>query len=245
MILYVNGCSHSAAAEAAVTHSWACDDGDLWGTGTEPHPANLAVSYGKRIADALGAELICHASSGGSNDRVIRTTTEWIDRNQDQLANTFVMLQWTTWEREEWLHDGTWYQVNASGVDTVPAELVERYKNYIVQVDWAAKITDAHNKIWNMHLYLQNLGIKHLFFSGHSTFSDIQDQHDWGKYYMYPYVREESYHNWLINNGGTYANAKSYHFDAKSHRLWAEHVLQYIKDNQLLGTNEILANRHV
>jgi hypothetical protein len=245
MILYVNGCSHSSAAEAEVAHSWACDDGNLWGSGTEPHPANLAVSYGKKIADALGADLICQASSGGSNDRIIRTTTEWIDCNQNQLANTFVILQWTTWEREEWFCQDTWYQVNASGIDTVPPELQERYKNYIVDVDWTAKTTDAHNKIWNMHLYLKDLGIRHLFFSGHSTFSDIQNQHDWDKSYMYPYVGEESYHNWLINNGGTYANAKSYHFDTKSHRLWAEHVLQYIKDNQLLGTNEILANRHV
>ena len=245
MILYVNGCSHSSAAEAEVAHSWACDDGNLWDSGTEPHPANLAVSYGKKIADALGADLICQASSGGSNDRIIRTTTEWIDCNQNQLTNTFVILQWTTWEREEWFCQDTWYQVNASGIDTVPPELQERYKNYIVDVDWTAKTTDAHNKIWNMHLYLKDLGIRHLFFSGHSTFSDIQNQRDWDKSYMYPYVREESYHNWLINNGGTYANAKSYHFDTKSHRLWAEHVLQYIKDNQLLGTNEILANRHV
>jgi hypothetical protein len=129
--------------------------------------------------------------------------------------------------------------VNASGVDTVPLELQERYKNYVVNVDWPSKTLDAHDKIWAMHLYLKDLGVQHLFFSGHSTFSDIQDQHNWGKSYMYPYVQEESYHNWLINNGGTYANAKSYHFDAKSHRLWAEHVLQYIKDNQLLGPDEI------
>jgi hypothetical protein len=242
MILYVNGCSHSAAAEAAVRHAWSCDDGNLWGTGIEPHPANLAVSYGKRIADALGADLVCQASSGGSNDRIIRTTTEWIKHNPVKLADTVMILQWTTWEREEWLHNGTWYQVNASGVDTVPAELAERYKNYIVNVDWTAKTTDAHNKIWNMHLYLQNLGIKHLFFSGHSTFSDIPNQHDWGKDYMHPYIREESYHNWLKNNGGVYANAASYHFDANSHRLWANYMLQYIKDNNFLGHNEISAD---
>ena len=242
MILYVNGCSHSAAAEAAVRHAWSCDDGNLWGTGKGPHPANLAVSYGKHMADALDAELVCQASSGGSNDRIIRTTQDWIQLNPNKLVDTVMILQWTTWEREEWLHDGVWYQVNASGADTVPTELAERYKNYIVDIDWTVKTDDAHNKIWNMHLYLKELGIKHLFFSGQSTFSDIQNQRDWGKSYMYPYVREESYHNWLINNGGTYANAKSYHFDSKSHRLWAEHVLQYIKDNQLLGTNEISAD---
>jgi post-segregation antitoxin (ccd killing protein) len=242
MILYVNGCSHSAAAEAAVSHAWACDDGELWRHGKEPHPANLAVSYGRHIADALNAKLICQASSGGSNDRIIRTTTNWIENNRDRLADTFMILQWTTWEREEWFHEGTWYQVNASGIDTVPDELQQRYKNYVINVDWAVKTPQAHDKIWKMHVYLKELGIRHLFFSGHSTFSDIQNHQDWGVNYMHPYVREESYHNWLKNNGGTYANAASYHFDAKSHRLWAQHVLQYINDNNLIALNEISAD---
>ena len=239
MILYVNGCSHSAAAEATVPHAWAVDDGQYWDRGTEPHPANLAVSYGRHIADALNAELICQASSGGSNDRIIRTTTDWIEHNNNRLANTFMILQWTTWEREEWFYQGTWYQVNASGIDIVPNELQERYKNYVIDVDWNVKTPQAHDKIWSMHEYLKNLGIRHLFFSGHSTFSDIQNQHNWGKEYMHPYVREESYHNWLKNNGGTYANAASYHFDAKSHRLWADHMLQYIYNNHLIEFNEI------
>lgn len=239
MILYVNGCSHSAAAEAAVPHAWSCDDGNLWGTGTEPHPANLAVSYGKRIADAIGADLICQASSGGSNDRTIRTTTDWINTNPELLADTYMIIQWTTWEREEWFHNGIWYQVNASGIDTVPLELQERYKNYVIGVDWDSKTKQAHQKIWDMHLYLKQLGVRHLFFSGHSTFSDIPNHHDWGTNYFFPYSREHSYHNWLKNNGGTYSNAASYHFDAKSHRLWAEYLLQYINDNQLLSTNEI------
>jgi hypothetical protein len=239
MILYVNGCSHTAAAEAAVSYGWAVDDGQYWRRGKEPHPANLAVSYGRHVADALGAELVCDASAGGSNDRIIRTTKSWIENNPDKLKDTFMILQWTTWEREEWLYQGTWYQVNASGIDIVPDELQERYKNYVINVDWKIKTLEAHDKIWAMHRYLKDLGIKHLFFSGHSTFGDIQNHHDWSKEYMHPYIWEESYHNWLKNNGGTCANAASYHFDAKSHRLWAEHVLQYINDNNLIAPNEI------
>lgn len=239
MILYVNGCSHSAGDDAAVNHSWACDDPELWTAGTEAHPANLAVSYGRRMADALGARLICQASSGGSNPRIIRTTKEWITQNPDLLRDTFMILQWTTWEREEWFHQGTWYQVNASGIDHVPNELQQRYRNYIISVDWQAKTQQAHEDIWAMHQYLKNLGIRHLMFSGHSTFSDIQTQQNWGTNYMHPYIREESYHNWLKNNGGCYARPESYHFDAKSHRLWARHVLQYMLDNQIVSSHEI------
>lgn len=239
MILYINGCSHSAAAEAAVTYGWACDDPALWQCGDEPHPANLAVSYGRHVADALGAELVCQATSGGSNDRVIRVTKQWINDNPQKLKDTFMILQWTTWEREEWCYNNHWYQVNASGVDLVPPELNERYKNYVINIDWNVKTQQAHDDIWQMHLYLKERGIRHLFFSGHSTFSDIQNQHNWGQNYISPYSREHSYHNWLKNNGGSYVTPESYHFDAKSHRLWADYVLQYIRDHQLLDTNEI------
>jgi len=240
MILYVNGCSHSAAAEAAVPHAWACDDGELWQCGTEPHPANLEVSYGKRLADALFAELVCEASSGGSNDRTIRTTKEWIKNNPEKLADTFMVLQWTTWEREEWLHNSTWYQVNASGIDTVPSELEERYKNYVINVDWDFKTLEAHQKIWEMHLYLKERGIRHVFFSAHSTFSDIYEtRQNWGLNYLDPYLREKSYNAVLKNNGFEYVNPQSYHFGADAHCFWADYLLQYINDNQLLDTNEI------
>jgi hypothetical protein len=189
--------------------------------------------------------LICQASSGGSNPRVLRTTKEWIAENPDLLADTLMILQWTTWEREEWFYQDKWYQVNASGIDHVPNALQDRYKQYVINVNWEEKTTQAHKDIWDMHCYLKDLGIRHLMFSGHSTFSHIKnhDQQDWGVEYMHPYVWEESYHNWLINNGGSYANPdsdpKSYHFDAKSHRLWAEHVLQYMLNNQIVSADEI------
>lgn len=239
MILYVNGCSHSAAAEAAVPHAWACDDGELWQHGDEPHPDNLAVSYGRHLADALGAELICQASSGGSNDRTIRTTLDWIENNKHKLLDTFMVLQWTTWEREEWFYQDKWYQVNASGVDIVPPELEERYKHYVVNVDWNIKTPEAHDKIWNLHLYLKQLEIRHLFFSGHSTFSDIQNQHNWGKNYIQPYSREHSYNALLKYNGFEYVNPESFHFGADAHCFWSQYLLQYINDHNLLEPNEV------
>ena len=194
------------------------------------------------MANGLGAELVCDAESGGSNPRIVRTTREWIAQNKHRLDDTVVIIQWTTWEREEWLWNNVWYQVNASGIDSVPKELEQRYKDYIVGIDWNQKTQQAHQNIWDMHLYLKELGLRHLFFSGHSTFSDIQNHFDWGINYMYPYSRENSYHNWLKNNGGTYSNAQSYHFDAKSHRLWADFVLHYINDNNLIVANEIPAD---
>ena len=34
-----------------------------------------------------------------------------------------IVMQWSTWEREEWLHNGIYYQVGASGIDDVPQDL--------------------------------------------------------------------------------------------------------------------------
>jgi hypothetical protein len=67
MILYVNGDSHAAAAEAVVPHAWAEDDGLLWGMGRQPHPENARVSFGCELANHLFAILDLDAQAGGSN----------------------------------------------------------------------------------------------------------------------------------------------------------------------------------
>jgi hypothetical protein len=246
VILYVNGDSHAAGAEAMLPHGWAEDDSRYWEQGRHPHPDNEAVSFGAELAQLLGCERINQSQSGGSNARIIRTTTEWIEQNPTQLADTFVLIQWSTWEREEWLHDNIWHQVNASGVDQVPAELEQQYREYIVGIDYYVKCKQSHAAIWEFHCYLKTLGINHLFFNGNSTFSDIQlgatptsDIKHWGKHYINPYSLTGSYDAVLRYNGFDYVNPKTYHFGAKAHCFWAQYVLQYIKDNQLLGPDEI------
>ena len=242
MILYVNGCSHTAAAEAAVNYAFAEDDSQYRHLGRRAHPDNLAVSWCTHLARDLGFELICDAESASSNDRIVRTTMNWIDQNLDRLDQVFMIIQWTTWEREEWLHQGTWYQVNASGVDMVPSELQEKYRHYIIEVDWEQKTKQAHETIWQFHLLLNNLNIPHLFYNSHSTFSDIQppDQHNWGVSYMHPYDRELSYNAVLKNNGYQYANPNTYHYGADGHCFWADNLLYYINKNKLIEPkNEI------
>lgn len=235
MILYVNGCSHTAAAEAVVPAAFAVDDGRN-GIDRRPHPANLAASWCTWVARSLNRNLICQAESGGSNARILRTTREWIANNPIICKDTLFVIQWTTWEREEWFHRGVYYQVNASGLDWVPDELQKRYKHFVVNIDWHKKTQEAHDQIWQFHQELEAQNLKHIFFSGHSTFSDIVNQKDWNLCYIDPYDRSCSYHNWLKNNGGRYANPASYHFDAPSHRLWAKNVLQYLCTNHFVSS---------
>jgi len=237
MILYANGCSHTAAAEAVVPDTFALDDG-LTGIDRRPHPLNLAASWCTRLAKQLDANLVCDAESGSSNDRILRTTQQWLD-DQTDLSDVFVVIQWTTWEREEWLHNGTYYQVNASGVDWVPKDLQLHYKQYVANHDYWAKTQEWYKKIWELHVELSDKKVTHLFYNGWSTFSDIPDKKDFGKSYLGPYSRDLSYNSVLINNGFKWVTPNSYHFDAKGHCFWANYVLQYIKQHNLVTHNAL------
>ena len=53
MILYVNGDSHTAGAEAVNPHAFAEDDPTYEHLKRLPHPDNLAVSWGKRLSTML------------------------------------------------------------------------------------------------------------------------------------------------------------------------------------------------
>ena len=246
MILYVNGCSHTAAAEANVQHAFAEDDSDYHDMGRRPHPDNLKVSWGRQLANLLSSEFYCDAESAASNARILRTTRDWIKNNPDKLAQTFMVIQFTTWEREEWLYpDGTYYQVNASGIDLVPADWEEKYKRYVIGVNWDKKTKQAHDEIWSLHCELTALGINHLFFSAHSSFSDIslQERHDWNRHYIEPYSREHTYNAVLKNNGFPYTCEYGYHFGKAAHSFWAQYVLQCIQDYKLLDPlNEVPAD---
>lgn len=232
MILYVNGDSHTAAAEAMNSYAFAEDDGALFYMGRAPHPANLAVSWGKMLSLDLKASFHCGAESASSNHRILRTTKQWLSqsRNQDVL----VAIQWSTWEREEWLHDGIYYQVNASGIDHVPDALKQKYKEFVASVDWQKCTEYWHNEIWKFHLELQSQNIPHVFFNGNTDFGKITDRYDWGYSYMDPYSSSGTYSSVLQQNGYRTVLPESYHFGDDAHRFWANYVLQYIIRNQII-----------
>lgn len=241
MVIYINGCSHTAAAEAVVPHAFAEDDKRYDRYGRAPHPVNFRASWATHVSNSLGFPMTCDAESAASNDRILRTTRAWMQKNKDQLHKAFVIIQWSTWEREEWLHQNIWYQVNASGTDIVPPELIERYKKYVIEVDWKTKTLEAHEKIWQLHCDLEQQSIGHLFFNGHSTFSELShdQRHNWGTSYLEPYSVDHSYNAILRQNGYEYVNPRSYHFGANAHCFWAQYVLKYIQDHKLLESHAL------
>jgi len=231
MILYINGDSHSAAAEAVNPYCFAEDDRRLWYMGRAPHPDNARVSWGAQLAALAKLNLKLDAESASSNARIIRTTREWFRENKHD--DVLAIIQWSTWEREEWNIDGTWYQVNASGIDIVPEDYQVRYKEYIAGIDWMAKTIQAHEEIWLLHQWLNDRGIKHIFFNGNNTFKKIIDRYEWGASYIDPYS-DNTYNNWLISQGYQTVTPTSYHFGADAHQAWAKYLLKHIAQNRLI-----------
>lgn len=211
MILYVNGDSHSAGHDAG---------------GPE-------FSYGKHVADALGAEFVCDALSGCSNDRIIRTTKEYLKTHNPD----FVIIGWSTWEREEWLHEDETYTVAAGGHTQLPKALQDRYKEWVINLDTVTeqhRIEDtSHNKIWKFHLELVEQKIPHLFFNCYShyfyTHAHVKPKYPWGNCYIDPYNQNLTYYYWLEQQGFKPANPKFYHYGPDAHIAWANFILPKVK----------------
>lgn len=224
MILYVNGDSHAAGGEAVNNYCFAEDDPLYWALGRQPHPDNLRVSWGCELANMLGAILHCDAESASSDDRIIRTTREYLKENKPEL----VVIGWSSWEREEWLIDNTYYQVNASGIDVVPPEYQNKYKEWVSNIKWYKACPIAQDRIFQFHKELDDQGIKHFFFSTNWSAFDLRHchQHDWESSYLEPYDNNYVFPNWLKNQGFSTVRKDSYHFGPNAHTAWAEFLYQ-------------------
>jgi hypothetical protein len=236
MILYVNGDSHTAGAEAVNPHAFAEDDGNLFYMGRAPHPDNLSVSWGKLLSLSLNTSFHCDAESASSNTRILRTTRDWLSK-QPNHNNILIIIQWSTWEREEWLINDIYYQVNGSGVDTVPQESQEKYKQYIIGLDWKSKTEQAHKEIWEFHNELSAQGIKHIFFSGNCAFNQYDrgiEQRDWGNNYIGPYNPKMTYDALIRAQGINTVAPDSWHFGKDGHSYFHRFMLQYIIDNNFI-----------
>lgn len=236
MILYVNGDSHTAAAEAVNTYAFAEDDADLVYMGRIPHPANLAVSWGRLLAATTKATFKCDAESASSNDRIMRTTRQWLDTTTYPREEILMIIQWSTWERAEWLIDDIWYQINASGLDHVPDSHREQYKQYISSIDWDASSLEWHDRIWNLHQDLNEKGIRHVFFNGNTALDRVPEinRRDWGQAYIGPYDPAHTWDQWLKSCGHQTVALNSWHFGRAAHAAWARFMLQYVVNNKLV-----------
>ena len=86
--LWVNGDSHTAGSY---------------------HPQNVSHPFGKQIAQRLNLEYTNIAQSGGSNQRIIRTTVDALIELDPK--ETLLLIGWSSWERTEWYWNNEWHAI--------------------------------------------------------------------------------------------------------------------------------------
>lgn len=235
MKLYVNGDSHAAAAEAVNPHAFAEDDSRYFYMGRAPHPENAAVGWPTVLARSIKAVLHNDSESASSNARILRTSRQWIADNERWLAETVIIIGWSTWERQEWLIDDVWYQVNTSGQDQVPTSHQDQYRRYIAGVDWSQCTRQQHDDIWQFHQELLARDVRHVFFNGNNHFAGLpaEQRRDWGQHFIQPYDASGTYDQWLKSHNHVTVSPNSWHFGATAHAAWARFLLYYGMDHNI------------
>jgi len=212
MILYVNGDSNSCGVELT----------------------DKNLSWPVVLSNQLDLKLINQAKTGASNPRILRVTQEFIEQNYNNLQDYFIVIGWTGWEREEWLHNGVYYDVNSSGRSAVPKELVDQYKEWVVNQNQELreyKSLVLQENIFKLHQELCSLKVKHLFFNALMPFLH-NTKVSWEKNYLGPYTNELSYY-WYLKNHGWHPT-KNNHYLEDAQIIWASVLKNYIGDNKLL-----------
>ena len=191
------------------------------------------MSWSKLLSQTIKASLHCAAESASSNQRILRTTRAWLD-NITAYNSVLLIIQWSTWEREEWVHNNTYLQVGASGTDHVPQDLQEKYRNFIIGTNWELKTQHAHEEIWQFHQELNDQKIRHVFFNGNNDFSKVTDQKDWGSNYVGPYDPKMTYNAIIQAQGIDTVAPNSWHFGRDGHSYFHRFMLQYCIDNKFI-----------
>lgn len=212
--LYVNGDSHSEGHDAG---------------GPE-------FAYGRHVANALKYDYVCDAIAGCSNDSIITRTLKYLESNSPD----FVIIGWSTWERETWWWDNKPYNFTSSGTDSVHPMLEEFYKEWVINSVnpgvQRQQERDAHLKIYLLHRLLKEKNIKHLFFNAYNFFFYTLQYNEpkfvWGKEdcnFIHPYDIKMTYYFWLKSQGFTPSNPESFHYGTDAHRAWASFLLPKIQ----------------
>ena len=231
MILYVNGDSHSAGAQAVNDYCFANDDFAKVALGRKPHPDNLEVSWGMQLSKMLKLALVCDAEAASSNERILRTTYSFLETlDQKRYPYVMIIIGWSNWERTEFLNSNNEYiQINPS-FEPEEDELLPAFKKYVRETKYAVKQTEWHNKIWELHQVLEEKKIPHLFFNANDSFQGIKPL-DWNNCYVDPYNINSCYTNWIKAKG--FKCNDWYHYGPDAHLSWAQHLFTWLTKNNI------------
>lgn len=219
MILYTNGCSMTEGAELE-----------------EPKK----YSWPTCLANSLNRQVVNQGCSGGSNERILRTSISWLSKylnNKKDPMNLFVVIGWTSFSRVEYIVNGNWFNFlpKQPPLPKHIQPIQDFYAKYII--DELRDNTYSILNILSMQSWLKVNNISYLFFdalhgSYNKKYEDVQqmmDQVDVKRYYTF-----DNHYYCMWSFCDNYARGLEGHPLEKGHQAWADLLENYIIENNLL-----------
>lgn len=219
--LYTNGCSFT------------------WGD----ELSNRELRYSRLLSEKLQVNLIDDSMCGSSNDRILRTTFDFIRKHKDNSKDFFVVIQWSGILRREFYFNG-WNKITPTMIGTNP--YAECW--YTLQSQRQDNQT-FFNQVLLLQLWLEKYGFKYFMFrhDNGNTPQTIKDgtQREISDGYNTKYIDKEqlteinmktfpsylsdelTFREYTLSNGGGLKPNK--HPDEISHKVFSEYLYTMCK----------------
>ena len=187
------------------------------------------------FADSLSRPFRCWGKNGASN-YWIQTHIDYFLADQTWSPDTFLLIGWTSWEREEW----PWLYNNISvcgGPDFgVPAAIKARYEQWkttLTRDYMRACLEIWHERIYQVHEQLNECGVPHLFWTTYDNFKDLSDHKDWHGAFYRPYDSHGCMSKWFEANNIQAIAGDPFHYGVAGHQAWGTELANYAKTHLL------------
>jgi hypothetical protein len=192
---------------------------------------NMIVAFSRQLSKPFS----CWAKNGASN--------YWIEHHLDYFLadtrwepDTMLFIGWTSFEREEW----PWLYNNISvcgGPDFgMPEPMKARFNQWKTKLtgEYYREMTEFwHDRIYDIHLKLQNRNIPHLFWTTYNNFKEITNQQDWHGNFYKPYDPNGCMSKFFESNNLSANDGDPYHYGAEAQLAWATELSNHAKTNNL------------
>ena len=211
----------------------AIGDSNLYPSCTESDQPIDGSNMVPEFARQMDQPFRCWSKNGASN-YWIETHLEYFLADKTFDPGTFVFIGWTSTEREEW----PWLYSNISvcgGPDFgIPAPMKARYEHWKTTLtrEYMQQCTQFwHNRIYQIHLQLQELNLPHLFWTTYDNFKSISNQQHWHGNFYKPYDENGCMSKFFETNNILSNNGDPFHYGPAAQAAWATELSNYAKES--------------
>lgn len=238
MFLYVNGCSFTYGYELADDFlTKECVDNEY----------RLKYSWPGCLKNRFVFEgLFNDSKPGGSNDRILRTTVDWLLRNWLNLGKSskdlFVVIGWSEVMRREFYINGAWRQIIPYHDYELPS--VNNFNKIYRELAWDEYESAVRfgTQVISIQSFFKQYGIKYLFFDALRSINEVAKDANGRLDAHVSQIEAKRYFGYNKENGdmrtvlqSRKTNWKGRHPSEDGHDYWAKYLADYIIQEGILN----------